>query len=306
MRIRSPSLPELHAFVAVVETGGFSRAAVRLAVTQGAVSRSVLRLEARLGLALFERAASGVRPTAAGQRYYERVQPALATLEEAVPAAARAAAPAAVLRVSAISSLNMRWLVPRLPSLYAQHPHLQLVFTPYHKDDAMQRDDVDCYIETRASASSRWPRHVQATYIVGRDIVPICHPGMAARIRAPQDLLRFPLLHHGSFPGNWALWLSQQGVDTRALKLAAGFDLAAAMIEAVVAGMGVAVVQRCLIERELAEGRLAVPLDRSVSTGRGYYLCVPRARAGEPAVEAFRWWLLAQAGQGRAARASSA
>jgi DNA-binding transcriptional LysR family regulator len=294
MRIRSPSLPELHAFVAVVETGGFSRAASRLAVTQGAVSRSVLRLEARLALPLFERAPSGVRPTAAGQRYYERVQPALAALEAAVPTPARTAAPT-VLRVSAISSLNMRWLVPRLPSLYAAHPQLQLVFTPYHKDDAMQRDDVDCYIETRATASSRWPRHVQATYIVGRDIVPICHPGAAPRIRTPQDLLRFPLLHHGSYPGNWALWLSQQGVDTRSLPLAAGFDLAAALIEAVVAGMGVAVVQRCLIERELAEGRLVVPLDHAVSTGRGYHLCVPRARADEPAIEAFRRWLLAQA-----------
>jgi DNA-binding transcriptional LysR family regulator len=298
MRIRSPSLPELHAFVAVVETGGFSRAAVRLSVTQGAVSRAVLRLEGRLGLALLERAAGGVRPTVAGRRYYERVQPALATLEDAVPAALPQAAPA-VLRVSAISSLNMRWVVPRLPSLYALHPQLQLVFKPYQKDDTMQRDDVDCYLETRASAGSRWPRHVQATYVIGRDIVPICHPDVAARIRTPQDLLRFALLHHASFPGNWALWLSRQGVDTRSLKLAASFDLAAALIEAVVAGMGVAVVQRCLIERELAEGRLAVPLDRAVSTGRGYFLCVPRTRAGEPAIERFKGWLLAQAASAR-------
>lgn len=293
MRIRSPSLPELHAFVAVVQSGGFSRAAAKLSVTQGAVSRAVLRLEARLGFELLERAPSGVRPTASGQAYYDRIHGALAALEAAVPAPA-ARRSRSELRVAAISSLNMRWLVPRLPSLHAEHPGLDIVFKPYWKDDDFRREDVDGWIQTRASATARWPSHVQATYLIGREIVPICHPSVARRIRSPADLLRQPLLHHVNFPGNWALWCKAHGVDGRALKLGAGFDLAAGLIEAVVANMGVAVVQCCLIEREVAEGRVAVPLDMVASTGRGYYLCVPKARAETTALAAFRAWLLAQ------------
>ena len=80
MRIFSPSLPELHAFIAGVETGSFSRAAQRLAVTQGAISRAVLRLEARLELTLFERRPGGVQVTPTGQAYYERIHKAVAAL----------------------------------------------------------------------------------------------------------------------------------------------------------------------------------------------------------------------------------
>ncbi|MBI5255462.1 MAG: LysR family transcriptional regulator [Burkholderiales bacterium] len=296
MRIRSPSLSELHAFVAVVETGGFTRAAQRLVVSQGAVSRAVLRLEEHLGMTLFERGPAGVQPSAAAQAYYERVQPAITALEDAVPAAARGRAALAPrpLRVCAIPSLNMRWLVPRLASFHAAHPGLQVVFKPYWKDDDFQREEVDCWIQTRPSANARWPRHVTARYLIGREIVPICHPSLAARIRTPADLLRQPLLFHSNYPDNWALWFKAQGVDTRGLALGAGFDLAAGLIEAVASGLGVAVVQVCLFERERAEGRVVVPLALPVSTGRGYYLVRPKARPETPALAAFADWLLAQ------------
>lgn len=293
MRIRSPSLPELHAFVAVVETGSFSRAALRLSVTQGAISRSVLRLEARVGVALLERNAGGVTPTDMGRSYYTQVQPALCALEVAVPEKRKPAGQS--LRVSAIYSLNKGWLVPRLPSLYAQHPDLQLVFKPYSRDDSFTRDDVDCWLVARTSLASRWPRHVRATYIVGREIVPICHPSVAERVRAPSDLLAFPMLHHVNYPGNWALWFNAQGIRTSALRLGAGFDLAGGLIEAVAANLGVAVVQRCLIERELSERRVVIPIPLSASTGRGYFLCVPRTQEDQTAVQAFRSWLLEQA-----------
>lgn len=294
MRIRSPSLPELHAFVALMETGSFTRAAQRLVVTQGAVSRAIQRLEATLGLSLFERSITGVQATAFAQGYYTRVQPALVALEEAVPDKAAAPGPQ-VLRVCAIPSLNMRWLVPRLASFHAAHPWCQVVFKPYLKDDDMKRSDIDVWIQTRTSATSRWPRHVLASYVIGREIVPICHPARVAQIRQPADLLRHPLLHHTNYPDNWALWLRAQGVDVRNIRLAAGFDLGAGMIEAVAGNMGVAVVQVCLFERELAEGRVAVPLDLPVSTGRGYYLCVPRAATETAAMSAFKSWLLGPA-----------
>ena len=297
MRIRSPSLPELHAFIGVVESGSFSQAAVRLTVTQGAVSRAVMRLEARLGIDLLERHPSGVRPTAAGQAYYDRIHRALSDLEAAVPMAEPSKQPKEQLRVAAISSLNMRWLVPRLPSLAADEPRLSLAFKAYLVDDDFLRPDVDCWIQTRPTSSSRWPRHVQATYLIGREVVPICHPDVAGRIKAPEDFLRFPLLHHVNYPDNWALWFRTQGLSTGKPKLGPGFDLAAGIIEAVGAQMGVAVMQRCLVERELAEGRLAVPIDRPVSTGRGYYFCVLRSRADTPAIAGFKAWLLKQAAE---------
>lgn len=294
MRILSPSLIELHAFVAVAETGTFSRAAERLSVTQGAISRAVLRLEARLGIVLLERGPNGAQPTPEGRVYYEQVHPALAVLEAAVPAR-RHDRSLRSLRVAAISSLNMRWLVPRMASLHAAHPDLDIVFKPYWKDDDFRREDVDCWIQTRLTSTSRWPSHVQATYIIGREIVPVCHPSVAERVRTPADVLRFPLLHHTNYPDNWALWCDTHRVNLGSTRMGPGFDLAAGLIEAAAANLGIAVVQRCLIEHDLAQGRIAVPLDLPISTNRGYYLCVPKARTETPQLAAFRDWLLSQA-----------
>lgn len=294
MKIRSPSLPELHAFARAAETGSFVRAAQLLCVTQAAVSRAVLRLEARVGTTLLERNPRGVSLTPGGRAYLTWIQPALTILEDA--AATSFQAPGQMLRISASPMLNMRWLVPRLPSFQAQHPTLRLAFQGYDKADNFLRDDVDCWLQSRTSASGRWPRHVQATYVIGRDIIAICHPGQAGRILTPQDFLRLPLLYHARYPDNWALWCRKAGIDAPAPRLEVGFDTG--IVEAVMAGMGAAVIQCCLIERELALQRVAAPLSVVASTGRGYYFCTTRASAERPILAAFRQWLLEQAEAG--------
>ncbi|QQX89291.1 LysR family transcriptional regulator (plasmid) [Cupriavidus necator] len=293
MKIRSPSLVELHAFAAVVEKGSFSAAAHKLAVTQGAVSRAVIKLEARFGYALLERAHGGVLPTAKGLSYYETIKPALDTLDDAAPGTSDNRR--RQLHVRVVTSFGTRWLVPRLPSLAMEAPELEIVFRSYVANDDMLDKNVDCWIDLRRTPGARWPRHVRGTYVAGRQLLPICHPTVAAEIQRPEDFLRFPLLYHIGFPENWNHWLQSQGVKGRQLRLAAGFDLSANLIEGVCANMGVAVVPACLVEREIAEGRVSAPVPKTADTKRGYYLCIPRARENERYMELFRNWLLRQA-----------
>ena len=96
MRIRSPSLVELHAFLGVVRHGNFHRAADELCVTQAAVSRAVARLEKHLGVQLLDRAVGGVRLTPAGAELRRQVEGPVAALE----AAAGGCAERAVLAVA--------------------------------------------------------------------------------------------------------------------------------------------------------------------------------------------------------------
>jgi DNA-binding transcriptional LysR family regulator len=63
--------------------------------------------------------------------------------------------------------------------------------------------------------------------------------------------------------------------------------------------MGIAVLQRCLIQDELASGQLMAPFDLPISMPKGYYLCVPAQRRGHHAIEAFRQWLLESASNDR-------
>lgn len=302
MRIRSPSLHELHAFAAIARLGSFSRAAEALCVTQGAVSRAVARLEDHLGQPLLVRGGRRSELTDAGRAYLAEIAPAIDRIESATVAlsARRSGEP---LRVSVIPTLASHWLIPRLPDFHARHPGIALSFVPYRRDDPLDSPGIDAWLR---SGDGRWPAHIAADYVVGREIVPICRPDDAAAIRRPADLLRRPLLFHTNYPDNWRHWFAQAGVEAPPLAPAAQFDQVAMLVQGVIAGLGVAVVQRCLIEDDLANGRVAVAIDRPVDTARGYWLCCRRGERERAPLAALRTWLLASATAARDADNSTA
>ena len=292
MKIRAASLVELHAFLGVCRAGTVRQAAEHLCVTQAAVSRAVLRLERRLGCTLFERSAQGVTPTAQARALRERIEPSVLQLEKAFVDFGQATAQRHTLRLSVVPTLGTRWLMPRLGAFQARHPEVVVELRQFRRDDDFQRDDVDAWIALKLTAGKRWPRGVAARYLLGRDMTAVCTPAIAARLRQPASLLKEALLHHTYYPDNWRLWLDAAQVPSASLRLGTGFDLSHHLIAAVAAGLGVGVVQPCLIERELASGELVLPFNVSVSTERGYYLCTRTAAEGKPAVELFARWLL--------------
>lgn len=294
MPIRSPSLVELHAFLAVARNGSFRKAADELCVTQAAVSRAVLRLEEQLGLDVLERSGAGVRLTPAGAELRKRTEKHVAALEEAA-LQLRRQSERMRLRLSVVPSLGNLWLLPRLEDFRARHPEVELELRQYHHDEDFLRDDVDLWIALKSGPRQAWPRQVAARYLVGRDIVAVCAPRLAKGIRGVEQLLAQPLLYHSSYRDNWALWAQAAGGELPARWRGTGFDLVMNLIEAARAGMGVAVVQQCMVEADLAGGRLAMPVPGSASTGRGYYLCRRRAQGAHPAAELFAEWVTAQA-----------
>jgi DNA-binding transcriptional LysR family regulator len=96
------------------------------------------------------------------------------------------------------------------------------------------------------------------------------------------------------------LWLREAGVPAAAPKLASGFDHVSILIQAVKTDMGVALLQRCLVQEELASGQLVAPFDLPISLPKGYFLCAPAQRRGHPALAVFRQWLLETAEAERA------
>lgn len=291
MPIRSPSLVELHAFLAVARAGSFRKAAEALCVTQAAVSRAVARLEEELGLDVLERSGAGVRLTPAGVELRRRTEKHVAALEDAA-LHLRRQSDRMRLRLSAVPSLGNLWLLPRLEDFRRLHPEVELEFRQYHHDEDYLRDDVDLWVALKRQA---WPRQVAAQYLVGRDIVAVCAPQRAKGIRTTAQLLAQPLLYHSNYRDNWSLWADAVGAELPAGWRGTGFDLVMNLIEAARSGMGMAVVQQCMVEADLAAGRLVMPVPGSASTGRGYYLCRRRALGAHPAAELFGGWVRAQA-----------
>jgi LysR family glycine cleavage system transcriptional activator len=295
MKIRTASLVELHAFLAVCRSGSMRQAAEQLSVTQGAVSRAVARLEQRVGHALFERSAQGVAPAAKAQALRARIEASVDELERVFTSLGPAPAQRGLVRISVVPTLGTRWLVPRLAQFEARHPGIDVELRQFHHDEDFRRDDVDLWIAIQRPGR-RWPRDISATVLLGREITPVCTPGIARLLRSPNDLLDRRLLHHTNFPENWRLWLNAAGVDTQGLVLGPGYDVGNNLIVAACADTGVAIIQPCLVERELASGELVQPFDLAVATGRSYCLCQRKSVSGGRDIEAFVRWIGSQAG----------
>ena len=289
MKLRSPSLVELHAFLAVCRSGSFRQAAEDLCVTQAAVSRAVQRLEQHLGnCRLFDRSPQGVLLSERGRQLRRLTERHVLALESATTLflAPRAADK---LRLAVIPTLGTKWLLPRLPRFRALHPDVDIEMRQFRHDEDFSRDDVDVWIDVKRPRR-RWPAHLQATFLMGRDIVPVCAPQVLPRLKRPADLLREVLLHHTIFPDNWARWAHMAGLRGEP-KLGPGYDLSMNLIFAAKEGVGIAITQPCLIERELQGGELVIPFALPVSTGRGYFVCTDRDRPATAAQRAFMSWV---------------
>ena len=297
-------MSELHAFAAVARTGSFTRAAEELCVTQAAISRAISRLEQHFDQVLLQRSAHHLALTPAGSAFLEAIRAPLGAIEEA-SGILLARSNRNRLTLSAVPTLASVWLLPRLPLFSQRHPGIEIAFAPYRRDEDFSGPAPDAAI--LIGADGEWPASWDWNYVIGREMVPVAHPGRLRERRAagcwenPADLMNEPLLYHTSTPNRWQLWLREAGVYDAAPKMASGFDHVSILIQAVKTDMGIAVLQRCLVQEELALGQLAVPFDLPISLPRGYFLCAPAQRRDHPALVAFREWLLeiAQADRAR-------
>ncbi|CAE6722758.1 LysR family transcriptional regulator [Paraburkholderia nemoris] len=117
------SLTNLESFVRSAESGSFSAAARRLALTPAAVSRNVAQLERNLGVRLFQRSTRGLTPTEAGERFLQSVQGGLDSIQGAIAdITLNAGQPAGVLKLSAAAGFAIDYLLPLMPAFLQRYP----------------------------------------------------------------------------------------------------------------------------------------------------------------------------------------
>jgi LysR family glycine cleavage system transcriptional activator len=126
---------------------------------------------------------------------------------------------------------------------------------------------------------------------------PVCSPAVAASLRTPADLAGQRLLHESHVPTAWAEWLAAAGVADLRIADVRTFDNAQLVLEAALAGQGVALSTDVLAHRYLADGRLLRPFAISARSPRTYHFVCRRGDLERPAVRAFRDWLVATIGR---------
>ena len=284
-----PSMSMLLAFDSAARTGSFSAAARELNLTQGAISRQVHALENQLDVNLFKRAGKTVQLTEVGKVYLQDIHTALRTIRNASLNAITSPL-SGILNLAVLPTFGTRWLMPRFSSFLKKHPDITVNFVTKLTPFDFQGENVHSAIHY---GEPDWP-DTTSTFLMGEKAIPVCSPNLLEQhpIRNAEDMSSLPLLHLTSRPNAWKDWFALNNI---VLPQNHGmlFEQFSIVIQAAVAGIGMALLPIFLIQNELDRGELMMiqnlPL---ISSRSAYYLVTPTDKSDYAPVVAFRNWLL--------------
>jgi LysR family transcriptional regulator of beta-lactamase len=276
-------LNALRAFEAAARHLNFTRAAIELCVSQGAVSHQVAALEQRLGTPLFRRLPRGLALTDEGLALVPAVADAFdrigATLDLYADGRLRE-----VLNVGAVGTFAAGWLLRRLDDFSRDHPRIDLRLMTNNNRVDLAGEGLDFAIRFGDGA---W-HGIHAEPILEAPLAPLCTPAIAERLTEPAALARETLLR--SYRADeWPRWFELAGAACPSLR-GPVFDSSLGMVAAALTGIGVALAPPAMFADDLIAGRLVQPFGIEILTGR-YWLTRLMSRRDTPAMAAFRQWL---------------
>lgn len=291
-----PSLNSLRTFETAARLLSFNKAADELCISPSAVSHQIRQLENTLGVKLFARVERGVTLTSRGEFYFVNVQQGVRILLRATdllmdPKRSR------TIKMSVVPFFATRWLMPRLERFQSLFADWELAIQTSTQKSDFEAEDLD-FVIRRGRGS--WPNLV-SRLLMNENLTPFCAPLLAGSILDLNDLKTAPLLYNSQVPTEWSEFFASvdEQFDAPAARLE--FQNTSQILDACIAGAGIALMDPALIAAELRDGRITPALDITVASYRQYYLVFPENHADRQAVDIFLKWvdaeLLAQATQ---------
>lgn len=289
MRRFLPSITALQFFESSARHLSFTKASEELNVTQSAVSRQVRNLEDFLGKPLFLRVKKRLVLTPAGAAYAQKIKRLLDQAEEATIELMARKGGSGALNVAVHPTFGSRWLVPRLSDFIARNSGIQVNLSTHLETIDLEQDNFDVAI---LYGNGEWPGTISER-IMGESIVPVCAPHLLEETGkiAAKDLLDLTLLQHTTRPTAWSDWFEAAGIDHEGTISGPRFEQIYMVIQAAIAGLGVAILPSFLVQDEVASGELVIPVDLPVPSQLAYYLIYPAQREEEWAIQQFRDWV---------------
>jgi len=287
------SLDLLRAFEAAARLRSFTAAAIELGTTQPAVSQQIKRLEEQLAVRLFDRIYRGIELTEAGEVLFSHVQTGLQSMDAGLIAVTDQQQHE-VLQVATDFAFAAYWLMPRLHRFHKVNPDVDVSIVTSERSHSMLRADTDVAV---LFGDGRF-KQGESRWLFSEEVFPVCSPQLVAgrTLPLPTEALReFPLLHLRGEGGN--SWFDWGGVF-RALNIlqapAPGqlrFDNYTLLIQAAIAGQGIAIGWRHLVDALLDQGLLCRPIEATATSAYGYYVVLPQRKRRVQIVQQFVDWL---------------
>jgi DNA-binding transcriptional LysR family regulator len=288
-----PSLNAIRTFEAVARHNSFTRAAEELNVTQSAASRLVRSLEEYLQVPLFARHSRRIELTDQGRFYNELVRDSLDLIEAGTVELISSKAGKGTLSIGMLPTFGTRWLVPRLSSFQEAYPEIAINIISSDGDLDFVKERIDVAVRF---GHGNWPDAI-CDALMGEEVQVVCSPKLmeGEHPLTTYDALRqHRLIRHSTRPNSWEHWFRSAGVQREDLVWGPSLEHFFMIIQAAIAGLGVALLPSFLVEDEIRNGTLVAPFPVRVAGPGAYYLVTSAAKSELPRVKLFRKWLLDQ------------
>ena len=275
-------LGSIELFCLAAELGSFTAAGLAAGVTPAAVSRSIGRLEERLGSRLFVRTTRSIRLTEGGRGYYEQCRQALTQMVEAERTlTGQQQEPSGTLRISLPTTYGHHRILPLLPEFRRRFPKVQVDVHLGNRNIDFVGEGYDLAIRARAQPDST----LIARPLEDARLVVVATPEYLARAGTPQtldDLARHDCIQF-ELPssGRRITWLFSEDGTEREILTEGGYVCSDDVLGGVTLakhGAGLFQTYRFIVERELADGSLVEVLQPFAGRSRPFTLLYPHGR----------------------------
>ena len=284
-----PPLRALQAFRYASRELSFKSAAEALNISQAAVSTHIRGLEEFLGMKLFVRLTREVKLTHEGRVLSGYMETGFQELEKGIALFAPDSNPGR-LTVATVPSFASRWLVPRIDSFQRAHPEIQLSLQPNLQLVNFQGDGVDLAIRF---GNGEYPG-LESRLLQKEKLLPVCHSSVTeGKPMTPENLARLPWLIDESvdLERSWLVFQEKLGIKIPDNSITLRVTEGTTLVEAVLAGRGIALMRYSLVADLLKAGLIQSPIDISVPAEYQYYLVAPEAKFRTDKVRAFVSWI---------------
>lgn len=294
---RLPSLDLVRGFVAVGRRMSITLAAQDLCLTQSAVSRQVHTLEDILGVKLFQRGYRSIQLTAEGERLFRIADVSIQQLQDVIGAldTRQQRRPVTITLSTGVAAL---WLLPRLNRLQTRHRAIDLRIAASNKVLDLKAEGIDLAIRYCAEAAAP----AGATRLFGERVLAVCHPSLAVPEDDVADAIRQSVLLEFDEPRrpwlHWASVLHAAGLGSVRPRSVMRFNQYEQVVQAALAGQGVALGRVALVEPMLADGRLVALAPFSAADGAdAAYWLIQAASEPHRDVTAVVGWIMQESAE---------
>jgi DNA-binding transcriptional LysR family regulator len=291
-------LGSIELFCLAAELGNFTSAANSAGVTPAAVSRSISRLEERLGVRLFVRTTRQIRLTDAGRVYFDQCRQALGQLVDAErEITGGQSTPSGLLRISMPTPYAHYRVLPLLPAFRARYPEVQVDVHLSNRNIDFADEGYDLAIRGRTPPDS----NLIARKLEDAELVLVATPAYLKRAGTPEtledlqqhDCIQFELPSTGrKIP--WPFHVDGQVVDVATPGGYCCSDDVLGIVTLARSNAGLVQTYRFIVEQDLARGDLVELLPQHGGTARPFILLYPHARHLSLRVRTFVDFLVAQ------------